>query len=92
MGITKIRTPLGTLSAHVRNDPDYPGIDIRLERSGQSILLAWVEVDRFMKDPMLKLRLYADCWDNDPTDDRSIITTDLDEYFADLVNGRTELV
>ena len=38
----EIKTTLGNLSAHVRDDPAYPGIDIRLEREGQSILLAWV--------------------------------------------------
>ena len=92
MGRTKIRTPLGTLSAHVRNEPEYPGIDIRLERDEQSILLAWVEVDRCGKEPVLKLRLYADCKDDDPTDDRSIAPAELDEYFNGLANGGTELV
>lgn len=92
MNNTEIKTTLGTLSAHVRREPEYPGIDIRLERDGQSILLAWVEVDRFMKKPTLKLRLYADCRDDEPTDDRSIPTADLDEYFAGLANGGVELV
>lgn len=87
-----ISTPLGTLSAHVRDDPSYPGIDIRLERDGRSILLAWVEIDRFMEEPTLKLRLYADCKDDEPTDERAIATADLDEYFAGLANGGTELV
>ena len=88
----EIKTTLGTLSAHVRDDPAYPGIDIRLEREGRSILLAWVEVDRFMKEPTLKLRLYANCKDDEPTDDRAIATADLDEYFAALANGGMELV
>lgn len=92
MGRTKIRTPLGTLSANIRNDPEYPGIDIRLERDGQSILLVWVEVDRHGSAPVLKLRLYADCKDDEPTDDRSISPADLDEYFNGLANGGTELV
>ena len=92
MSKAKIKTPLGSLRAHVRNEPDYPGIDIRLERDGQSILLAWVEVDRCEKEPVLKLRLYADCRDDEPTDDRAIAPADLDEYFAGLAGGGIELV
>lgn len=92
MGRTKIRTPLGALHAHVRNELEYPGIDIRLERDGQSILLAWVEVDRNGSTPVLKLRLYADCKDDEPTDDRAIAPVELDEYFNGLANGGTELV
>ena len=92
MGKTKIRTPLGVLQAYVRNEPVYPGIDIRLERDGQSILLAWVEVDLYGKEPALKLRLYADCKDDEPTDDHSIMPAELDEYFIGLANGGTELV
>ena len=92
MGRTKIRTPLGTLSAHVRNDPEYPGIDICLDRGDHSILLAWVEVDRHGSAPVLKLRLYADCKDDEPTDDRTIAPAELDEYFNGLANGVTELV
>ena len=92
MGRTKIRTPLGVLRAYVRNEPEYHGIDIRLERDGQSILLAWVEVDCYQEEPVLKMRLYADCKDDDPTDDRSIAPTELDEYFASLANGGIELV
>ena len=92
MSKSRIRTPLGVLRAYVRNEPGYPGIDIRLERDGQSILLAWVEVDRYRKEPVLKLRLYADCKDDDPTDDRSIAPAELDEYFASLANGGIELV
>ena len=45
-----------------------------------------------MKEPTLKLRLYADCKDDEPTDDRTIATADLDEYFAALANGGMELV
>ena len=92
MGRTKIRTPLGVLRAYVRNEPGYPGIDIRLERNGQSILLAWVEVDRYGKEPALKLRLYADCKDDEPTDDRAIAPAELDEYFNGLAHGGTKLV
>lgn len=92
MSKAEIMTTLGALSAHVRSDPEYPGIDIRLERDGKSILLAWVEVDCFMKEPALKLRLYADCKSDEPTDDRTVATADLDEYFAGLSNGGTELI
>lgn len=92
MGKAKIKTHLGTLKTHVRDDPTYPGIDIRLERGDKSILLAWVEVEHSRKKPTLKLRLYADCQDNDPTDDRTIVASDLDEYFMSLANGKTELV
>ena len=92
MGKSRIRTPLGVLRAYVRNEPEYPGIDICLDHGEHSILLAWVEVDRHGSTPTLKLRLYADCKDDDPTDDRSIAPAELDEYFASLANGGIELV
>lgn len=88
----EISTQLGRLKATVRNDPDYPGIDIRLDRDGKSILLAWVEVDQYQQQPALKMRLYADCKDDEPTDDRSITPGELDDYFASLANGARELV
>lgn len=89
---TKIRTPLGAFCAYVRNDSVYPGIDIRLEKNGQELLLAWVEVDRHGSSPVLKLRLYADCKDDEPTDDRAIAPAELDEYFNGLANGGIELI
>ena len=92
MSKSRIRTPLGVLRAYVRNEPEYPGIDIRLERDGQSILLAWVEVDCHQEEPELKMRLYADCKNDEPTDDRAISPAELDEYFASLADGGTELV
>lgn len=92
MNRSRIKTPLGVLHSRVRNDPDYPGIDICLERNGQSILLAWVEVDRSGMELAVKLRLYADCRDDEPTDNRAIVPSELDEYFAGLAAGRIELV
>ncbi len=92
MNKNQIRTELGTLNARVRSDPDYPGIDIRLERDGKEILLAWVEVDQYQKEPVLKLRLYADCRNDEPTDDRAIAPSELDEYFAVLADSAIELV
>lgn len=92
MNKNQIRTVLGTLNARVRSDPDYPGIDIRLEQDGKEILLAWVEVDQYQKEPVLKLRLYADCHNDEPTDDRAISQSELDKYFVALVDGAIELI
>lgn len=92
MSKDRISTTLGCLKASVRNDPDYPGIDIRLERDGKSILLAWIEVDQYQQPPALKMRLYADCKDDEPTDDRAITPDELDDYFASLANGARELI
>ena len=76
----------------VRKYWDVSYIDICLDRGDHSILLAWVEVDRHGSTPALKLRLYADCKDDEPTDDRTIAPAELDEYFNGLANGGTELV
>ncbi len=86
-----IRTKLGTLRACVRNDPDYPGIDIRLERDGTEILLAWVEVNQQERTPVLQMRLYANCEDCEPTASGSIAREELDDYFQAVANGGLEL-
>jgi len=92
MSKRKIRTDLGHLKAHIRKDPNYPGIDIRLERGDKSILLAWVEVDQYQTPPTLRMRLYADCKDDEATDERAISPGELAAYFASLTDGARELV
>lgn len=88
-----ISTDLGLLKATVREDPDYPGIDIRLERGGQDVLLAWVEVNMITSSPLLQMRLYADMEDDEPTDSHTLTPPELDRYFAaiggDLVDKTT---
>ena len=88
----EIKTTLGTLSAHVRDDPGYPGIDIRLEREGKAILLAWVEVKQTEQPPVLMIHLYPDCKDEEPSFSVSITESALNAYFKSLAEGALELV
>lgn len=92
MSKRKICTELGSLKAYVRNNLNYPGIDIQLERGDKSILLAVVEVDQYQSPPSLKMRMYGDCKDDEPTDDCAISPEELSEYFTSLDNGAIELV
>lgn len=76
-----IITDLGLLRATVRKDSNYPGIDIRLERDGQDVLLAWVEVNMNNPSPLLQMRLYADLDDDEPTDSHALTPSELNRYF-----------
>lgn len=84
MNQISIETKLGTLKAYVRDDPDYPGIDIRLERNEQELLVAWVESVESCPLPALQMRLYASCADDSPTDGRQLFSHELDAYFDAL--------
>lgn len=81
MNHCSISTDLGLLKATVREDSDYPGIDIRLECGGQYVLLAWVEVNMVTPSPQLQMRLYADLKDDEPTDSYAFTPAEVDAYF-----------
>lgn len=80
-----IITDLGLLRATVREDSNYPGIDIRLERGSQDVLLAWIEVNMVNPSPLLQIRLYMDMEDDEPTNSHVLTFSELDGYFSSLV-------
>ena len=79
-----VETKLGTLKAYVRDDLDYPGIDIRLVRDGKEIFLAWVESVDYQLDPVITMRLYGDCQDDEHTHECCITSNELDAYFKEV--------
>lgn len=58
-----INTNLGCLEARVLDDPLYPGIAIGLNRNGNWIQMALVEVDQSEEDPWLKVHAYSISYD-----------------------------
>jgi len=79
-----IQTELGILKAYIRNEPDYPGIDIRLERGGKEIFLAWAEsIEDPESDHVFAMRMYGDCKDDEPTHECRISSEELDVYFKE---------
>lgn len=89
-----VETNLGTIIAKLCNEPDYPGIYVYLERNDIRILLAWVESDQSgaLDMPIMRMRLYADCRDDEQTTEAEISTAEFDEYFRQVANGANELI
>lgn len=80
-----IQTCLGTITATVLDDPEYPGIDIRLERGGKEILLTWVEsieLEEHDEYGKLAIHTYGDCQQDEPTENYYISPEELDEYLG----------
>ncbi|MBP5463023.1 MAG: hypothetical protein J6Y20_13015 [Lachnospiraceae bacterium] len=78
-----ISTKLGNLYVVMRNDKEYPGIMIGLERRGIRYEFAWLEVDQSDEDekPIMKVHVF-DTRNDDPVFDLNIS----EEYIKELWN------
>lgn len=78
-----ISTKLGNLYVVMRNDKEYPGIMIGLERRGIHYEFAWLEVDQSDEDekPIMKVHVF-DTRNDDPVFDLNIS----EEYIKELWN------
>lgn len=85
MNITDtIKTKLGTLYVEPREDDEYPGFLLGLERNGVRYEFAWLEVDQSDPDdePVMKIHAFG-TEDDDPIFDKNITEAELIKLYKE---------